>query len=422
MKKYLWLYLLLVAFLVAGFVLSTAYSGAHTKQEVNLIAVNDMIKLTEQHWENPQALSADGFLYRVCIIDNNGQCIWATDPEVADTIQAAIRKGYAILDITVDNRVVGKALIETNPIRDNAEIGQKNAKLVMLAVVMLCGMSLLFLLGLHRSMIRPFQRLESFAHQISTGNFDQPLPMDKNNLFGLFTQSFDVMRASLLEAKHQQAQAERAKKELIASLSHDIKTPVTSIKLIVELLLARNTNAATAEKLTTIEQKTEQINRLLNDLLHSSLEELGELKIAMTSEPSSILGQMLESSNHFGRISIAPIPPCMVDLDVARTEQVIGNILSNAYKYAATDIDVLCFLEDDFLCVEIRDYGSGVSSDAIELLCNKFYRGDNAKESQKEGEGLGLYIAKLLMEKMGGALAVYNRPDGFSVKLMLRLS
>ena len=105
-----------------------------------------------------------------------------------------------------------------------------------------------------------------------------------------------------------------------------------------------------------------------------------------------------------------------------RMEQVIGNIITNSYKYANTDIDVDFKICEDVLQIQINDYGSGVNSDEIELICTKFYRGENAKVSQKDGEGLGLYIAKLLMEKMGGGLEAFNREDGFGIRLWVQLS
>jgi len=280
----------------------------------------------------------------------------------------------------------------------------------------------MFLLVFYNIIIKPFERLETFAHKVSTGKFDEPLPMDKNNIFGLFTQSFDVMRASLLEAHQKQLIAERAKKELIASLSHDIKTLVTSIKLISELLQIGSTDPLIAKKLKTIELKADQIDRLMNDMLHSALEELDELKIHLSSENSDILLDLFKSIDHYSKVILDDIPSCLVEIDLVRMEQVIGNIISNSYKYAGTDINVTFTISGDFLQVDINDYGKGVESEAIELICSKFYRGENAKTSQKEGEGLGLYIAKQLMGKMRGGLEAFNRDDGFSVRLWIKLS
>jgi len=380
------------------------------------------VKSAEKNWHDIQKLNDSSFLYRTSVIDNNGQLMWATDREVADNIQEALRQGYAILDVTVGGNIVGKVLAETNPVQYYGHIQERFANLSIAVIILLCMISFLFLLWLHVTVVRPFKKLDDFAHKISTGRFDEPLPMDKNNLFGLFTHSFDVMRESLLEARRKQIEAERAKKELIASLSHDIKTPVTSIKLITERLLATTPESPAYEKLKTIEVKADQISRLMNDMMHSTLEELGELKVNLTSESSEVLRSLFGDADPYGHVRVGDIPQCLVDMDVLRMEQVIGNIITNSYKYAGTDINIECAVDDGYLRVEVNDYGNGVDPDAVELVCTKFYRGENAKALQKDGEGLGLYIAKLLMEKMGGGLELYNRSDGFGVRLMLRLS
>lgn len=422
MKRYIFLYLLFVITMIAGFTLYASFLHIPVEQETDMMAVNDIVKSVEQNWHDIENFKGN-FTYHASVIDSSGQLRWETDVAgAADTLQEAVRRGCAIMDLTVEERVVGKVLIEINSRVVNAQVKVQLANLTVITILLLCLVSLLFLMGIHSAVVKPFKRLESFANKISTGRFEEPLPIDKNNIFGLFTQSFDVMRASLLEARHKQKEAEQAKKELIASLSHDIKTPVTSIKLVVELLLAGNPAPEIAEKLKTIDSKAEQINRLMNDMLHSALEELGELKVNVSSESSEKLRSLFEDADPYGFIKIRPIPQCMVEMDVLRMEQVIGNIITNSYKYASTDIDVACYIDGEFLRIEINDYGAGVEFNAIELLCTKFYRGENAKDSQKDGEGLGLYVANLLMNKMEGGLEVYNRVDGFSVRLILRLS
>ncbi|MCC8122782.1 MAG: HAMP domain-containing histidine kinase [Oscillospiraceae bacterium] len=422
MKRYIGLYILLVAAILVGFIMNAKLLEVPVSQEVDPLAVNDIVKIVEESWPDLLQMDSSAFLYPACAIDNEGRIMWATDSTIADNMQTAIRWGYTIMDITVDSTVVGKVLIETTPHDLGERLQRQMANQATAAIILVCVVSLLFLLLLHHVMIRPFQKLESFAHKISTGRFDEPLPMEKNNVFGLFTQSFDVMRASLLEARHKQTEAEQAKKELTVSLSHDIKTPLTSIKLIVELLLAGNPAPPTYDKLKTLEAKADQISRLINDMMHSALEELGELKVNLTSESSEVLKNIFADADYQGLVKIGSIPQCMIDLDPLRMEQVIGNIITNSYKYAGTDIDVEMKIENGYLTIHVNDYGTGVEAEEIELICNKFYRGENAKASQKDGEGLGLYVSRQLMRKMDGELEVYNRKNGFTVTLMLRLS
>ena len=111
--------------------------------------------------------------------------------------------------------------------------------------------------------------------------------------------------------------------------------------------------------------------------------------------------------------------PSVIRTDKIRLSQVIGNIIANSYKYAGTPIDVSSHIEDEFLEVSISDSEQGVPDDEIELITNKFYRGKD--HGGKEGSGLGLYIAKMLMDKMGGELSVKSK-NGLSVTLLIPLS
>jgi signal transduction histidine kinase len=384
--------------------------------------MNEIAKQAALHWQAPEGLDGGRFAYRFTVTDNDGALRYASAEGLPESLPSAIRRGFVPMDIEVGAGVVGKALVEVYPGDPAGEAQARLAAAAMLAFALLCALNLAFLLALHGALVRPFRKLQSFAHSITAGRLDEPLPMDRGNIFGLFTQSFDVMRDSLLEARKSQAQAERAKKELVAALSHDVKTPVTSIRLIAELLQVEGQDPATSEKLKTIEMKADQIDRLMNDMMHSTLEELGELKVSLSSEDSGVLKGLFESADHLSKVRVGAIPVCLVDIDRARMEQAIGNIIANAYKYAGTRIDVDSRIQGGLLQVDVSDYGGGVAPEELELVTAKFFRGENAKASQKEGEGLGLYIAKLLMEKMGGGIEVFNRSDGFTARLLIRLS
>ena len=115
------------------------------------------------------------------------------------------------------------------------------------------------------------------------------------------------------------------------------------------------------------------------------------------------------------------LPKVIINVDVKRLSQVIGNIITNSYKYAGTKIDVMYSLIDGFLEMRIRDYGPGVPEDELSLIANKFYRGRNWRESEQDGNGLGLYIANTLMQKMNGELIPESR-GGLIITLLIPLS
>jgi len=421
MKKYVRLYAVLVLMLLAGFLFFVITPRMIRPREADLVALNEIAKQSALHWREPESLRLEGLAYPFTLVDNDGRVLYMSEEGLPESIPEAIRRGFVPVDVIVGAGIAGKALVEASPEDPARAAGDRLAIASLMAFVLLCALSAAFLSALHSALVKPFARMQAFAHKITTGMFDEPLPMDKSNVFGLFTQSFDVMRVSLYEARQNQLEAERAKKELIASLSHDVKTPVTSIRLIAELLQAGNADPATAEKLKTIEMKADQIDQLMNNMLHSALEELGELKVEPTVEESGVLRGLFENAGDLARIRVGDVPDCLIELDVMRMEQVVGNIIANSHKYAGTDVDVDFQIRGELLQVDVNDYGEGVGAQDIDLIATKFYRGENAKASQSKGEGLGLYIAKQLMDKMGNGLEVFNREDGFTVRLWIRL-
>ena len=208
----------------------------------------------------------------------------------------------------------------------------------------------------------------------------------------------------------------------MASLSHDIKTPVTSIKLVSELLLVTETDGKVREKIQTIYNKSEQIDRLISDMLQATLEDLGELRVTVSEESSTLLESMIRHSDFYGRVTMEPIPGCLLQMDPLRMEQVIDNLINNAYKYAGTPITVCSEILNGFLRLEFMDYGNGVPEEELPKLFQKFYRGSNSLTGSKTGSGLGLYIAHYLLKKMGGDIQYFNRKDGFSVEVLIRLA
>ncbi|MCL2841080.1 MAG: ATP-binding protein [Defluviitaleaceae bacterium] len=416
MKKYFVMYVILSLIVLAGFLIAVTTYNNQIPPAVNTVEVNEIIQQVSANWGNIEGLSTARFEYRFFVMNNYGDILYTTNENLPETMHTAIALGFLPMNIFVDSQLVGMGFIETSYRADGSQMG---GNIMIFTFLLVCVLNAVFLAVIYVIMIRPFKTIQQFAHKISLGILDDSLPINKNNLFGLFTQSFDIMRESLKDARQKQHNAERAHKELIASLSHDIKTPVTSIKIISELLQVKSTDPATTEKLQTIETKANEITRLMNDMLHSTLESLGELSVNPASENSGILQVLFKNADHLSKIRQSPIPSCLIAIDPVRMEQVIGNIIINAYKYADTEIDVNFEIVNKGLQIDINDYGKGVDPEELELIITKFYRGQNTKA--KEGEGLGLYVAKQLMEKMGGGMEAFNRKDGFTIRLWVRL-
>lgn len=383
------------------------------------VAVNEVMQsvtedfnILEEH-KNTTALD-------YVVLDENGNLLYKTKSGLSESVNAAITHRDTILDITTDSGIVGKVIIYN----DGAQTlqSQKRTAIIILSVAIAVqgGIFIGYAVYMHFTMIRPFRKLKGFAERVACGNLDIPLEMDKQNLFGAFTESFDIMRSELKKARIAEAQAQQSKKELVAKLSHDIKTPVASIKAVSEVGLAVTDNEKDKANYTQIIGKADQINTLVTNLFTATLEELQQLTVTPTSIDSKQVKTMLENADYLHRATIPDIPECLVYADGLRLQQVFDNIFANSYKYAKTDIIVTVQYADSHISISIEDYGGGVPTEELTVLKEKFKRGSNARNI--EGAGLGLYISGYFMKEMQGELNIENGEHGLKVTVALALS
>ncbi|MGL4798175.1 MAG: sensor histidine kinase [Cellulosilyticaceae bacterium] len=386
---------------------------------LDIISINRIQQEVANHWGDMEAGDYSEYTYDFSVIDLKGTLLYQTRPSLDASLTSALKKRLPIVDVIIDDQIVGKILIHYDSQLSLRAFQHKLASTTYLILVVFCLFGVLYLVYLHHTILKPFQKLQVFAKQVASGNLDLPLNMDKHNVFGAFTESFDLMRHELQVANQKAYEANQSKKELVASLSHDIKTPVTGIKLITELLLVTVQEDALKKKIHTIYEKAEQINHLITDMFHATLADLGEFHVAPSEHYSTLLETLIDEADYEDKVRIGSIPPCMVYVDSLRLSQVVNNIIYNAYKYGGPHLHVTSTLTSNYLEVRIHDDGDGVSEEALPLLFNKFYRGDNA--TSHTGTGLGLYIAKQLMNQMEGDISCSNTSDGFTVLLLLKL-
>lgn len=363
------------------------------------------------------------------ILDINGNVIYdnRSDRSEVITVETAMKKRYPYTYITENNQITGSVVLTDS----NKRFDSLRTNIIFVYCVcgfILIGASVAFGLYIRKRIIMPFAKMKDFAAYVAAGDLDRPLEMDKGNMFGAFTESFDIMREELKASGARELALQKKERELIASLSHDLKTPVTGIKLTAELMAAvfsQNegreitvTEDMTA-KMNNICKRADEIAVLVSDLFSSALEDLGEFKVKCSDENSAVIAEIISGYDDRGLVRISEIPLVIVHIDKLRLSQVIGNIIYNSYKYSGTFIDIYFRLDESFLEVSISDSGPGVPEDEIELITNKFYRGK--QHDDKEGSGLGLYIARLLMDKMGGELSV-SSDNGLCVTLLIPLS
>ena len=280
---------------------------------------------------------------------------------------------------------------------------------------------MLALLYLYHKIVRPFCKLEVYAEQVAGGNLDISLEYERTNFFGAFTWAFDHMRKEIAAARKNEAQAISENKTIIASLSHDIKTPIASICAYAEGLEANlDTDYEMRERyLQVIMRKCDEVTRLVNDLVLHSLSELERLEIkTRRTSMREVIEETLKDLEYPYVAVCEPLPDAQLFIDEKRMAQVIMNVLENARKYApGSKIEIRAVSEEECYELHIRDYGAGICPEDMPFVTQKFYRGRNA--DSHPGSGLGLYIVDYIMEQMGGDMTISSHVDGLEVILRL---
>lgn len=383
------------------------------------VAVNEVLHSLQTDWNCLEG-HVNTTALEYAVIDRDGALLYRTRPGLSETVNAAIRHKDTVLDIEIQNQPVGTLLIYNG----DAFAFQARKQTLVFGVLGAMALQLLlcasFLFYMQRTVITPFQKLKGLAERIAGGNLDIPLEMDRKNLFGAFTESFDILRSELKKARIAEAKANESKKELVAKLSHDIKTPVASIRAASEVGAALASDEKNRSNYEGIIRKADQINTLVTNLFSAALEELQELSVSPAELKSRELGTLLENADYLHRAAIPAVPDCVVLADKLRLQQVFDNLFANSYKYAGTEIHVGAEMEAGFLNVYIEDSGGGVSPGELPLLKEKFKRGSNA--GTVEGAGLGLYIADSCMKKMGGQLLIENAGAGLRATVRIALA
>ena len=226
---------LLIAAMLLLFVNVLLYHG----RQIDVVAINDYVQTAKEHWEDGDFEKTALAKLQVMILGADGTVLYQTEDKAFQGItsqSSAIQKGMYCISVTEGDHMLG-TLVIPNPAREDFELFMRSLLWVTgLIVIMIVLTQVAFLWYVRRNVVRPFERMKEFASQVAQGNFDEPLRIEKDNMFGLFTESFDMMREELRASKNREIALKKKEKELVASLSHDLKSPVAGIQVICELL------------------------------------------------------------------------------------------------------------------------------------------------------------------------------------------
>lgn len=300
-----------------------------------------------------------------------------------------------------------------------------NGGMIAMAVLVL---SLLFVVW--RLVLRPFERLRELPFELAKGNLSAPLPESRGRLFGRFLWGLDLLREELERRRAAELSLQREKKSLLLSLSHDIKTPLSAIKLYAKALRQDLYGPERRGEIAgRIGQKADEIESFVSQLVTASSENLLQLEVR---SGEFYLRQLVGALTAYypDKLSlqktdfrVGPWSDCLLKGDLDRAVEVAQNLLENAIKYGDGGWVALSFdWEEDCLLLTVKNSGSPLPEGELPYLFDSFWRGSNAAD--QPGSGLGLAICRQLMAKMDGELfaqagegemaftAVFRKPGG----------
>lgn len=302
------------------------------------------------------------------------------------------------------------------------EVGSDRTRLAVTANVILGVMTVLIIsvmVYVKLAVLAPFEKLTDVPYELSRGNLTAPVKETKNRFFGRFLWGVDMLRENIEQQKVRELELQKEKKMLLLSLSHDIKTPLSAIKLYSKALSkglyeSREKQLEIAE---SINAKADEIESYVSQIVTASKEDFLSFDVNMgefylSELVTRIKGYYAEKLSLIGTdFSVSDYSDCLLSGDVDRSVEVVQNVMENAVKYGdGNSISLSFFEEDGCILVTVRNSGCTLADTDLPHVFESFWKGTNAEKIA--GSGLGLYISRKLMRKMNGEIFAEIR-DGY---------
>lgn len=287
---------------------------------------------------------------------------------------------------------------------------------------------------IYRTVSEPISRLQKAARSIKEGNLDFELHSDSLDEIGELFRDFEEMRIILKANAEEKLAYDKESKELISNISHDLKTPLTTIKGYVEGIM--DGVADTPEKMDryikTIYNKANEMDMLINELTLYSKIDTNRIPYNFSaveadsyfSDCADDLGIELEAKGFHFRFQNDLERPCRIVIDPEQLRRVINNIVSNSVKYMDKEEgEIGMYIADagDRVRIDISDNGKGIAPKDLPYIFDRFYRAEISRNSSKGGRGIGLAIVKKIVEEHGGTIwAQSEEKKGTTISFTVR--
>lgn len=314
------------------------------------------------------------------------------------------------LPVEVEDEIVGYVVLRTDAFREQPV---ESAFLARLTQTLLVGsvafVSIALVLGyfIARSLTRPLHQLTNATRKVAAGELDVTVDVTSKDELGELAQAFNSMNQRL-------AQSRDLRRQMTADIAHELRTPVSVILGYADGLKDK-VIPASEETFELIQEQAEQLEHLIEDLRTLTRVEAGELNLELTlCDPIPLAKRTLAAYKHQAEgLEVAlhfeaqdTIPPILIDPD--RFKQVLSNLLSNALQYTPSGGQITLAIKSDeqVVSVIVTDTGPGIPREDHAKIFMRFYRRDTSRSRDTGGSGLGLSIAKSLVERQGGHIRV----------------
>lgn len=283
-------------------------------------------------------------------------------------------------------------------------IVQVNFFLLIMSVIIIVVM-----LFIRQKVLKSFDELKDVPYELSKGNLTIPMKENKSRFFGKFVWGVNLLRENMEQQKKRELDLQKEKKTLVLSISHDIKTPLSAIKLYAKALskgLYKDTKKQ-MEIFNNINAKADEIEDFVSEIIKASSEDFLNFEVNVgefyLSQAASNIFEYY--SEKLGLVKteffVGEYSDCILKGDPDRFVEVLQNIIENAIKYGdGHSIEILFDREEDCRLVAVRNSGCTLSDAELPHIFDSFWRGSNV--GSNNGSGLGLYICRHLMRKMDG--------------------
>lgn len=284
----------------------------------------------------------------------------------------------------------------------------------------------------NKDILEPIEEMHKSSTEILKGNYLKKVTYDYYGEIGEFSHEFEKMRDSLLVASEKAEKLKIAEKELLACISHDLKTPIANIsgycEGIIDGVVKEEKDVKRYARI--ILKKVKVLTKLLDDILELSKAEINQMSINKKEIYSQeFFEALLEeisidvcSSRRVFTLE-GEIPNLFINIDTEKITQVMNNVISNSIKYTKENgiINVSFLRLNEGLEIRVKDDGIGIGAEDVSLVFNKFYRSEKHRNQNISGSGLGLAIAKYIIEMHNGSIQlISDKHSGTTVVIRIR--